>query len=126
VSVVIHNFDLTQEFNILRIACGLFLLPHFYAKITNLPGTMQLYRDFRLSPPMAWAYASMTIELVALTGLIFGIYTHYAAALAAIFLLAAAIAVFRHSGGKWHWNAGGGEYCLFWAICCGVVAMHTR
>ena len=28
--------------------------------------------------------------------------------------------------GKWLWNIGGYEYCLFWAICCLVVAMHYR
>jgi len=26
--------------------------------------------------------------------------------------------------GKWLWNIGGYEYCVFWAICCIVVAMH--
>ena len=26
--------------------------------------------------------------------------------------------------GKWLWNIGGYEYCLFWAICCLIVAMH--
>ena len=26
-----QNFDLTNEFNILRLICGLFLLPHLYA-----------------------------------------------------------------------------------------------
>ena len=43
---------------------------------------------------------------------------------ACAFLLAAAVTVWRYSKGKWLWNIGGCEYCLFWAICCLVLAMH--
>ena len=39
-------FDLTNEFNILRLICGLFLLPHFYAKASNLELTYKIYDDF--------------------------------------------------------------------------------
>ncbi len=28
----LQNFDLTNEFNILRLICGLFFIPHIYAK----------------------------------------------------------------------------------------------
>ena len=57
-------------------------------------------------------------------GLVFAIYTRYVAAFVAIFLLVAAWACWRVSNGKWLWNLGGFEYPLFWAICCGVVAMR--
>jgi putative oxidoreductase len=119
-----QNFDLTNAFNILRIICGAFLLPHLYAKSSNLPFTFQLYRDFKLEPPQAWVYSCIAVEIVCSIGLIFGIYTRYAAILCAIFLFVAAWAVWRHSGGKWLWNIGGYEYCVFWGICCVVVAMH--
>ena len=33
-SSLYQNFDLTNGFNILRIICGAFLLPHLYAKAT--------------------------------------------------------------------------------------------
>jgi putative oxidoreductase len=122
---MLQNFDPTNGYNILRIVCGAFLLPHLYAKASNLPFTFQLYKDFRLEPPKAWAFCAMATEVVCSIGLIFGIYTRYAAILCAIFLFVATWAVWRHSGGKWLWNIGGYEYCLFWGICCIVVAMQA-
>ena len=43
----------------------------------------------------------------------------------ALHLAVAAIAVHRVAGGKWLWNIGGSEYCVFWAICCVIVAMEA-
>lgn len=119
-----QNFDLTDEFNILRLICGLFLLPHFYAKASNLAFAYKLYSDFRLYPPKAWVFACLVIEIVCAIGMVFAIETRYVALIEAAFLVVAAWSVWRHSGGKWVWNIGGYEYCLFWAICCVVVAMH--
>lgn len=119
-----QNFDLTNEFNILRLICGLFLLPHLYAKASNLEFTYKIYEDFRLYPPKAWVFACMTIEIICAIGMVFAIQTRYVAMVEAVFLFVAAWAVWRHSGGKWLWQTGGYEYCLFWAICCVVVAMH--
>ena len=56
--------------------------------------------------------------------MVLAIYTRYVALIEAVFLLVAAWAVWRYSKGKWLWHIGGFEYCLFWAICCIVVAMH--
>lgn len=119
-----QSFDLTNEFNILRLICGLFLLPHLYAKASDLPFAYRLYEDNRLYPPKAWVFACMAIEIVCAIGMVFAIETRYVAALEAVFLVGAAFVVWRHSGGKWLWMTGGYEYCLFWAIVCGVVAMH--
>jgi putative oxidoreductase len=119
-----QNFDLTDEFNILRLICGLFLLPHFYAKVSNLEFTYKLYTDFRLYPPKAWVFSCIVIEIICSIGMVFAIKTRYVALLEAIFLFVAAWAVWRYSQRKWLWNIGGYEYCLFWAICCVVVAMH--
>lgn len=118
------HFDLTDGFNILRLMCGLFLLPHFYAKASNLEFTYKIYRDFRLYPPKAWVFACMVIEVFCAIGMVFAFWTRYVASLEAVFLLVAAWAVWRYSQGKWLWNIGGYEYCLFWAICCIVVAMQ--
>ena len=117
-------FDLTNEFNILRIICGLFLVPHFVMKVKDIPGTIEVYRAWRLTPPAAWVYACLIIEAVGAIGLVFAIQTRYVAALVAVFLGVAAWACWRQSAGKWHWNFGGIEYPLFWALCCVVVAMH--
>ena len=119
-----QNFDLSNEFNILRLICGLFLLPHFYAKASNLEFTYKLYDDFRLYPPKLWAFASMTMEVICAIGMVFAIGTCYVAAVEAAFLFVAAWAVWRYSRRNWLWQVGGFEYCAFWAICCVVVAMH--
>jgi putative oxidoreductase len=119
-----QNFDLTNEFNILRIICGLFLLPHLYAKVSNLEFTYQIYRDFRLFPEKVWVFSCIVVEIVCAIGMIFAIYTRYVALIEAVFLFVAAWAVWRYSKGKWLWNIGGYEYCVFWGICCIVVAMH--
>jgi putative oxidoreductase len=119
-----QNFDLTNEFNILRILVGLFLLPHLYAKATNLEFMYGVYKDYRLNPPKAWVWACIVVEVICAIGLIFGIYTRYVAILLAIFMAVAAWATWRYSGGKWLWNIGGYEYPVFWGICAVVVAMH--
>jgi hypothetical protein len=53
--------------------------------------------------------------------LIFGIFVTLSAAIAAFHLTVVAVAVYRLTG-KYLWNIGGYEFCLFWAICCWVVA----
>ena len=119
---LIQNFDLTNEFNILRIICGAFLVPHIYAKFF-VPEALGFFVAAKFKPPATWMYTACVIETVLAIGLIFGIYTTYVAAVAAIHLGVAAVAVYRVTG-KWLWNIGGYEYCLFWAISCVVVAMH--
>jgi len=123
-SYLAQHFDLTNEFNILRIICGLFLIPHMYTKASNLAGTYEIYRAWRLYPPKAWVHACIAVEFLGSIGLVFAIYTRYVAAFVAVFMFVASWAARRHSGGKWLWFAGGYEYPLFWAICCVIVAMH--
>ena len=124
-SSLYHNFDLTNGFNILRIICGAFLLPHLYAKATAFNFMLGIYKEWRLEPPKAWLVGSLTTEVICAPLLILGIYTRYAAILAAIFLFVASWAAWRYSKGKWLWNIGGCEYPFFWAICCVVVAMQA-
>jgi putative oxidoreductase len=119
-----RDFDLTNEFNILRLICGLFLLPHSYAKVTNLEFMYKVYADYRLYPPKAWVFACIAVEIVCAIGMVFAIETRYVALLEGVFLSVAAWATWRHSEGKWLWHIGGYEYCVFWAICCFVVAIH--
>ena len=119
----LQNFNLADEFNILRLICGLFLIPHIYAKFF-VPAALGFFVAAKFKPPAFWMYISCGIETVLAIALILGIYTTYAAAIACIHLLVAAAAVWRVTGGKWLWNIGGYEHCVFWAICCLVVAMH--
>ena len=116
------NFNLLNEFNILRIICGAFFIPHIIGKFFE-PAALNFFVAAKFKPPATWMYIAGAIEVVLAIGLILGIYTQFVAAIAAIHLLVAAAATYRLNG-KWLWNIGGIEYCVFWAICCVVVAMH--
>ena len=122
-SSIYQNLNLLNEFNILRIICGLFFIPHIYAKFF-VPAALGFFVASGFKSPATWMYVSCIIEIVLALGLILGIYTTYVAAVAAIHLAVAAAAVWKVTKGKWLWNIGGCEYCVFWAICCVVVAMH--
>jgi len=119
-----ENFDLTNEFNILRIICGAFLIPHGIGKFTAQDYSMGFLDKAGFRPPKLWLYSTLVLEAVLAVALIFGIYTRYAAILCAIFMAVAAAAVVRVTGGKWLWNLGGCEFPVFWGICAVVVAMH--
>ncbi|HEV1999429.1 MAG TPA: DoxX family protein [Xanthobacteraceae bacterium] len=118
-----QNFTLTDPFNILRLICALFFIPHIFGKFFE-PAALGFFVAARFKPPAFWMYLAGAIETVLAIGLIFGIYLPYVAAIAAIHLLVAAAATYRVSGGKWLWNIGGMEYPVFWAITCAAVAMH--
>jgi putative oxidoreductase len=120
-----QSFDLTSGSNVLRIVCGLFLIPHLFVKFRNQDFVKGFMSKAGLNPPIAWLYGAFAVEIVASIGLIFDIYTSYVAALEGVFLLVAAWASWKTSAGKWMWNFGGAEYPLFWAICCFVVAMQA-
>jgi putative oxidoreductase len=120
-----QSFDLTNGYNVLRIVCGLFLVPHLFVKFRNQDFVKGFMANAGLNPPGAWLYGAFAIEIVASIGLVLDIYTTYVAVLTGVFLLVAAWASFRVSKGKWMWNFGGAEYPLFWAICCFVVAMQA-
>jgi putative oxidoreductase len=119
------SFDLTNGSNVLRIVCGFFLIPHLFVKFQSQDFVKGFMAKAGLKPPAAWLYAAFAVEIVASIGLIFDIYTFYAAMLAGVFLLVAAYASYRVSEGKWMWNFGGAEYPLFWAIACFVVALDA-
>jgi putative oxidoreductase len=117
------KFNLLNEWNILRIICGAFFIPHIYAKFM-VPEALGFFQAAKFKPAATWMYVSCAIEVVLAIGLIFGIFTVYVGWLGFLHLLVATIAVYKVSSGKWLWNIGGCEYPLFWAICCAVVAMH--
>jgi len=119
-----QTFNLTDPFNILRIVCGLFFIPHLVVKFKNQDFVKGFMAKVGLNPPIAWLYGAFAVEIVVTIGLVFAIYTRYVAVLAGVFLLVAGVASYRYSEGKWIWNFGGAEYPLFWAICCFAVAMR--
>jgi putative oxidoreductase len=120
----LQNFDLTNGFNILRIICGAFFIPHIWAKFF-VPEALGFFVAAKFKPPATWMYIACLIEIVLAIALILAVYPVFAGLIAAIHLTVATIAVYRVTGGKWLWNVGGCEYPLFWAICCVVVAMQA-
>jgi putative oxidoreductase len=123
--IAVESFDLTDGANVLRILCGLFLIPHLVVKFKNQEFVKGFMAKAGLNPPIAWLYGAFAVEIVATIGLVLDLWTVYVALLAAAFLLVAAWASWRISAGKWMWNFGGAEYPLFWAICCFVVAVQA-
>ena len=119
------KFNLWDGLVILRLMCGGFFIPHLYAKFF-VPEALGFFVAAGFKPPAFWMYVACAVETVLAIGLIFDIYTYYVAWVACLHLSVAAIAVSKVTNGKWLWNIGGYEYCLFWAICCVVVAMTHR
>ncbi len=119
------NFDISDPIVALRILCGVFLIPHAWSKLFTRAGPIGFFTAAGIKPAEPVVLAALVLELLAATGLILGIYPRYAALLTAAFLLFAMVAVVRVSKGRWLWNLGGAEYCVFWALCCLLVAAHT-
>src|SRR5690606_15476613 len=120
-----ESFDLSDGFNVLRLLCGAFFVPHLFVKLKNQDFVKGFMQKVGLRPPAAWLYAAFAVEIAVTIGLVLDVFTLWAALLAAAFLLVAVWASWRFSEGKWMWNFGGAEYPLFWAVCCIVVAMEA-
>ena len=67
-----QNFDLTDGFNILRLICGLFFIPHIYAKFF-VPEALGFFVAAKFKPPAFWMYTACIIETALAIGLILGI-----------------------------------------------------
>jgi putative oxidoreductase len=119
----LHNFDLTNGYNILRLICGAFFIPHIWAKFF-VPEALGFFVAAKFRPPAFWLYTACVIEIGLAIGLILSIYPVFAGLIAAVHLTVATIAVYRVTG-KWLWNIGGCEFPLFWAVCCVVVAIQA-
>ena len=116
-------FDLANGYDVLRILCGAFFVPHVVGKITAREASVGFFKLAGWNPPQFWSYAAMAIEIALATCLVLDILATYAAYLASIYLLIAAVANFRLSR-KWLWHIGGSEWPVFWALCCAVVGIY--
>lgn len=122
------NFDLTDEWNILRIVSGAFMFPHVAGKfadgLTLSAPTVQFFAKAGMSPGEVWVWIAAFAEALSGICLVLGICTRYAALGAAAVLGIAAWALFTVKGFGWVWNKGGFEYPIFWAITALAVAIH--
>ena len=122
------NFDLTNEWNILRIMCGAFMFPHIMGKFIALgvpdPMTVGFFAKAGFAPGEAWVWIAAASEAAAGIALVLGLCSRYAALGAAAVLGIAAYALFAVKGFGWVWNKGGFEYPIFWALTSVCVAVH--
>lgn len=118
-------FDLTNGAVVLRLICALFFFPHIYFKIVGSPPpALGFFVQAGFRPPGLYMKIATVAESLAALGLLFGIYTQWAALLGVATLTVAAIAVcFFNRSLKWLWNLGGMEFPVFWAIACLAVAL---
>jgi putative oxidoreductase len=101
-----------------RVACGLFFLPHTIAKLRNVDRASILFDKVGLRPPRFFVIFTAVMEVVAAFGLVTGLYPRVAALIAATVLVVAAYAIARNHGLMWRWQHPGIEYMLFWALIC--------
>jgi putative oxidoreductase len=119
------NFDFTNAAVLLRVICSLFFIPHLFFKIVgDPPPALEVFTAAGFKPPKFYMRLAIVVEIVAGLGLFLGIYTQWAALLAAASLSVAAGAICSvNRSMKWMWNLGGMEYLIFWALTCVAVAM---
>jgi putative oxidoreductase len=122
------NFDLTNEWNVLRIICGAFMFPHVASKFAGgglAAGTVGFFAKAGFNPPEAWVWLAAGAESLAGIALILGICTRFAGLGAAAVLGVAVYALHVVKGFGWTWNTGGYEYPVFWGIVCLAVAANA-
>lgn len=117
------DFDLNNGYVLLRILCGLFLIPHAVAKVTQRQGPLGFFTAAGYPNPGLFVTFGLIFEVLAAAALILGVYTEIAAWLTAVFMLVATLSVWKLNK-KWLWNIGGCEYPLFWGLACVIVALN--
>ena len=126
-----ESFDLTNGANILRIAAGAFMFPHFAGKFADIgtltlkAGTLGFFAKAGMTPPEFWVYLAAAAEFLVGVFLVLGLCTRFAALGAAAILGVAVYALQVVKGfSGWTWNTGGYEFPVFWALVCVVIALE--
>ena len=123
-----ENFDLSNGYNILRIMCGAFLIPHILGKFAAgglNAGIVGFFAKAGFHPPEVWVLIAASAETIAAITLILGICTRFAALGNFALLLTTVYALQVAKGFGWTWNTGGYEYPVFWALVSAVVALNA-
>jgi putative oxidoreductase len=117
------NFDLTDGYVVLRIICGLFMLPNAFAKLRNPDASVGFFKSAGFVHPHLLVYFTIIFEIVVGISLVIGILAAYAAGLTAAFMFVAAYVDYKvHK--TWLWTNHGCEYPLFWGVCALIVAFN--
>jgi putative oxidoreductase len=111
-----------EPVSVLRIACGLFFIPHVWGKLQFPPPLVEFFEQAGLKPAKAFMLLACAVEAIATAALICNLFTPVAAMVAAANLAVATICLYRVRGFLWIWNSGGFEFPLFWGLVLLVVA----
>jgi len=111
----------TYSWPLVRVATGLFFVPHGMQKLFGLWGgdiakTAEGFAAQGLHPALFWAYYIGCLEFFGGLCLAFGFLTRPAAALLTGFMLVAAFHVHVHIG--WFWTGRGMEVPLYLMLIC--------
>jgi len=107
---------------IIRIAVGWNLAVHGWGKVTRGPGAfVKAFGDLGFHPAIAWVWGGLAIEFVGGIALIFGLFTRFWAAAAAVELAIISV-LYWHNG--FSWLNRGYEYTLMWGLICFAIALR--
>jgi putative oxidoreductase len=112
------NISSNDSLELIRILCGIWLVPHLLGKIRNVKLAAPTFEKVGLRPGRVVVILTIVLELIAGVGLVFGIYEETAGVLLVVVMLGASYAVLCLSGANWRWHKHGPEYMIVWAIVC--------
>lgn len=110
-------------FALIRVAIGLFLVPHGFAKLFggDAVGTSRNFVHFGWAYPLAWAYFIGALEFFGGLLLAAGLFTRI---FAAAFAIEMAVISFAVLGPVWSWGKHGMEYTAFMGIIAVALFLH--
>ncbi len=117
----------TYAWPLVRVATGLFFVPHGMQKLFgfwggNLARTAEGFAKLGLTPRMFWASYIGSLELFGGLLLAIGLLTRPIAALFVGFMAVAAFYVTIHHG--YFWTGGGMEVALYLMLVCLAILVH--
>jgi putative oxidoreductase len=117
-----YDFAIPLAWPLIRIACGWNLVVHGWGKVTRGPGAyVKAFSEHGFDPAIPWIWLALAIEFAGGLALIFGLFTRFWAAAAAIEL--GIISALYWSNG-FAWLNRGYEYTMLWGLCCLAIALR--
>jgi putative oxidoreductase len=107
---------------IVRIAIGLNLMIHGWGKVSRGPAAfVKPFSDLGFEPAILWVWGGLLIEFVGGIALMFGLFTRFWAAAAAIEM---AIISYIYLKNGFSWLNRGYEYTLMWGLICFAISLR--
>ncbi len=120
----IERMPATLPDALLRIAVGVFLLPHAVTKYVNHENAVKLFwQSYGLHPTSVWVAIICFVLATCGVLIVVGRLVVPSIALTVVILNCGMILSVAKNG--WLWNVGGIEYTVFWMIAATVVALKA-